>query len=64
MALGQLLQSAHSVALERLLPAMEAAAGQLRAVGDAEPSTLRSLAVRNSAALRTPRSKCHIMWAS
>lgn len=51
VALGHLLQSSHAVAVERLLPTMEDAARRLRATEDAEPSTLRSLAVRNSALL-------------
>lgn len=46
VAIGQLLQSSHAVAAEQLLPTMEEAALLLRATQDAEPSTLRGLAVR------------------
>ena len=49
VAIGHMLQNSRTVALEQLLPAVEAAAERLLATSNAEPTTLQDLTVRSIA---------------
>lgn len=49
VAIGHMLQNSRTVALEQLLPAMEAAVERLLATSNAEPTTLQDLTVRSFA---------------